>query len=148
MSQGPGFESQDKPRKNWWGRNWKWFLPTVILTPLVICGGGIALVISFVFGMIHDSVPYKDAMKTARQQSQVRQHLGQPIEAGYLTTGNIHYGAGGSGKASLTIPLSGPKGEGTLYVDARRSAGQWQFQRLVFARQGGRTKRIDLLAQP
>ena len=38
---------------------------------------------------------------------------------------------GGSGNADLTIPISGPKGKGTLYVVATKSAGEWTYSKLV-----------------
>ena len=70
--------------------------------------------------------------------------LGAPIEEGLLVMGNINL-SGSSGEADLTIPLSGPKGNGTLYVVARKSAGQWTFSQLVLVvSESG--DRIDLLA--
>ena len=51
---------------------------------------------------------------------------------------------GASGEADLAIPVSGPKGKGTLYVVAAKSAGRWSYTTLVVevAKTGGR---IDLL---
>jgi hypothetical protein len=38
---------------------------------------------------------------------------------------------GGSGDADLTIPISGPKGKGTIYAVATKSAGEWTYSKLV-----------------
>ena len=36
-----------------------------------------------------------------------------------------------TGEANLSIPLSGPKGKATLYVEAKKSADVWLFQTMV-----------------
>jgi len=41
------------------------------------------------------------------------------------------------------IPISGPKGKGTIYVEARKSAGHWSFLKL-FVEVGVDGERIDL----
>jgi hypothetical protein len=48
----------------------------------------------------------------------VAQKLGGRIEEGWLTSGSINVGTGGSGDANLAVPISGPKGNGTVYVMA------------------------------
>ena len=39
----------------------------------------------------------------------------------------------GFGKAELAIPVSGPKGKGTLYVGAVKEAGIWKLTLLQFS---------------
>ncbi len=58
--------------------------------------------------------------------------------------GNVNV-SGGSGYADLSFSLSGPKGKGTLYLVAQKSAGEWTFKRLEVQVEG-RRERIDLLA--
>jgi Cytochrome oxidase complex assembly protein 1 len=38
---------------------------------------------------------------------------------------------GGSGNADLSIPISGPRGKGTIYAVATKSAGEWTYSKLV-----------------
>ena len=52
--------------------------------------------------------------------------------------------SGSSGEADLMVPITGPKGEGKLYVMAEKQGGVWQYELLQveLAGQGGR---VDLL---
>jgi hypothetical protein len=60
----------------------------------------------------------------------VIQSLGTPIQPGWLVTGSIQE-QGLSGDASLVIPISGPRGSGTLYASAREGNGVWQYYTLA-----------------
>jgi hypothetical protein len=71
--------------------------------------------------------------------------LGTPIEPGSFVSGNLSV-SGASGEAELVIPISGPKGKGTLVARATKRAGEWRFSMLLFEPEHGR--RIDLLEEP
>ncbi len=131
------------PSATWWQRNWKWFVP--------VCFGGVVLVVGFivgilalVFGLMKSSDAYKDALAMAQENQYVQEALGSPIEAGLLVMGNINVN-GSSGHADLAIPVSGPYGEGTIYVVASKSAGRWTLLNLVMEI-AATNERIDLLA--
>jgi hypothetical protein len=49
---------------------------------------------------------------------------------------------GPSGEAELAISISGRKGKGTIYVIATKSAGEWQYSKLIVKTDNGET--IDL----
>jgi hypothetical protein len=130
---------------NWWSRNWKWFVPVVGLTGLALIAGFVFAILSFVYGMMKSSDAYQQALSRAKENPAVISALGSPIAEGYFTTGNISVGDK-SGNAELAIPISGPKGKGTIYVEARQSAGEWSYS--VLAVQVGQTKqRINLLQE-
>ena len=57
-------------------------------------------------------------------------------------TGTIHV-SGPTGLAELAIPLSGPKGDATLYVETSKQLGEWQFDHLIAQLKSTRA-RIDL----
>jgi hypothetical protein len=116
--------------KNWWGRNWKWFVPVGCLGFLVVFVGFIAGIMFLLFGMMKSSDVYKDAVARAQACPSVREALGTPIKEGMFISGNINV-SGPSGQANLSIPISGPDGEGTIYVIAAKSVGQWTFSTLV-----------------
>ena len=61
--------------------------------------------------------------------------LGDPIEAGWLMSGSINT-SGNSGDANFTIPVSGPKGKGTVYVEAYKDGGNWQYTQLYLEVEG------------
>src|SRR6266404_2068327 len=69
--------------------------------------------------------------------------LGSPITVGFLVSGNTNVN-GASGEANLSIPVSGPKGKGTIYVAATKSLGRWNYSGLVLEI-ANTHQRIDLL---
>jgi hypothetical protein len=134
--------TQEEP-KNWWQRNWKWFVPVGCLGVLVLFAALLTLIGTLVFGMIKSSAVYKDALATTRSNPAVVQALGTPIEPGILVMGSINI-SGSSGNADLAIPISGPNGKGTIYAKATRAEGKWTFSRLLVEIKESKEK-IDLL---
>ena len=132
-----------KPR-NWWQRNWTWFVPVGCLSAMAMLLGFIVLVFLIVFGAIRSSEVHHQALARAQEDAAVAQALGSPIQTGFWVGGNISV-SGPSGTADLAIPLSGPKGQGTLYAEAKKAAGSWEFSTLVLEVQPT-GERIDLLA--
>lgn len=130
--------------RNWWERNWKWLVPVGCLTVVLLFVAGFALVITFVFGMMKQSSAYSEALEIARADPAVVAALGTPIEDGFMVSGNISEN-GPSGRAELSIPVSGPRGTATIYVEADKSAGAWKFKTLIAELDAG-NERIDLLA--
>jgi hypothetical protein len=106
----------------------------------------VAFIALVVMGSIKSSDAYKFALAKAQNDPRVQQRLGTPIEAGMFASGSINV-SGSSGKADLTIPISGPKGKGSIYADATKFAGEWKFNRLEVAFEGD-PQRVDLLTPP
>jgi hypothetical protein len=127
----------------WWNRNWKWFVPVGCLTLLTLFVGVVFLLVAGVFGLMKQSDPYRHGLQAAQTHPAVIAALGSPIEPGFFASGNIHVD-NASGEAKLAIPISGPKGEGTLYVEAEKQRGRWNYSALE-ADVGPGQPRIDLL---
>lgn len=128
-------------RPGWWSRNWKWFVPVSLVSLLVFGGVVIALIFTVVMGSIKSSVPYTRAMAQANTDPALVAELGTPIEAGWFVTGSISTSGSGS-HADLSIPISGPKGSGTLHVVALKSpfsaeTGDWKITVLEAKVDGG-----------
>ncbi|MEN3368195.1 MAG: hypothetical protein V7609_338 [Verrucomicrobiota bacterium] len=120
-----------QPPAGWWQRNWKWFVPTgCCLTPLVLGGAFAAFLVLVVFGAMKQSDAYKMAVARAKDDQRVISALGSPIAEGWFLSGHTNVNMG-SGDADLTIPISGPKGKGTIYAVATKSAGEWTYSKLV-----------------
>jgi hypothetical protein len=131
------------PRPNWWMRNWKWFVPTGCLSLLVLFVAFVASIALILFGAMKSTDIYKDALARAIANSAVIEALGSPITEGFLVSGNTNVN-GASGEANLSIPISGPKGKGTIYVAANKSLGRWNYTGLIV--EIAKThQRIDLL---
>jgi len=129
--------------KNWFQRNWLWAVPTGCLTLLVLCAAGVALLVAVVFGAMKSSDVYKEALVKAQASSAVAEALGTPVEPGYFVGGSVNV-KDSSGDAALSIPLSGPKGKGSLSLKATKVAGQWVFSSLALDVEGS-GKHIDLM---
>ncbi len=132
-----------RPR-GWWGRNWKWVVPVVVLTPVLVCGGLLTLVFSVAFSAIKNEWFYEQAVAQTQANAEVTAILGTPIDAGF-PSGDLHR-SGRSGHADLSIPISGPDGKGTIYLVAEKSNGQWSFSTLEVAIQPT-GELIDLMDQ-
>jgi Cytochrome oxidase complex assembly protein 1 len=139
----PPISPASPPRKSWWGRNWKWLVPTGCLGLALLVAGFVALLVMVIFGAMKSSDVYKDALAKARANPAVIDALGSPIKEGMFLSGNTNVN-GASGEANLAIPISGPKGKGTIYVAASKSAGQWTYATLV-AEIEKTHERIDLI---
>ncbi len=131
------------PRKGWFKRNWKWFVPACCLVVFLFIAGGIAGILALIEGSIKQSGAYTQSLALAQSNPQVIAQIGQPVAAGFFVSGNINVN-GDSGDADISFPVSGPKGKGKVYAVAKKIADQWQFQTLLFGADG-QTGRIDLL---
>jgi hypothetical protein len=130
-------------RSSWWSRNWKWFVPTGCLTFIVLGLAFFALIFFAVFASMKSSDAYKQAVAQAKSHPAVIEALGEPIKEGWFMTGKTNV-QGTSGEADIGIPISGPKGKGTIYAVAAKSAGRWNYTTLE-VEVNGRPDRIDLL---
>ena len=117
------------------------------------CLGTLTLFVAFVvsiavivFSAVKSTDVYKDALARAEAHPSVIEALGSPIKEGFLVSGNTNVN-GASGEANLSIPISGPKGNGTIYVAANKSLGRWNYSGLIV--EIAKThQRIDLLQSP
>jgi hypothetical protein len=130
-------------RTSWWSRNWKWFVPAGCLTIIFLFIAFVGGIVMIVFGSMKQADVYKEAVARAQSDPAVVQKLGSPIEPGIFLSGNI-YVNGPSGHAKIAIPIHGPKAKGTIYVEATKSAGSWNY-RLMQVAVDGEDTRIDLL---
>ncbi len=133
-----------EPEKNWFARHL--VLTIVLLVTLAAIGFVVALLFG-ILGLLKSSDVYKEAVSRAQHAPAVVEVLGEPVQPGWWFTGNISVN-GPSGSADLAIPISGPKGKGTVYAVATKQGGQWAFKVLEVAIDG-QARRISLVpAQP
>ncbi len=119
-------------QKNWFGRNWKWSLPTFGCLSIIV---GTIVTVFLLYGaietkvtdMFKDSVPYAVGMENLKQNELVIEKLGKPIEPNGMFQGNINY-EDDNGTADLKILVKGPKGEATLLVIAEKNGDVWTYQ--------------------
>jgi hypothetical protein len=120
-----------------------WFVPTGCLSVLLLFALFASSIVFIVFGALKSTDIYKTAVVRAKADLRVRAALGDDVHEGMFVSGNTSVN-GASGQADLSIPISGSKGKGTIYVVATRSVGEWNYTQLVVKTEGGKT--IDLAA--
>jgi hypothetical protein len=101
----------------------------------------IGAIVAVAFGAMKSSDVYKGAVSLAASDARVVEALGTPLQTGWWLSGNIKI-VNDTGTADLTIPLSGPRGKGSLAVKATKDGGAWEYQRLILRPEGGEA--IDL----
>jgi hypothetical protein len=113
---------------------------------LLLGTGFVVVIASIVFGALKSSDAYKTALVRAKADPRVVAALGSPITDGFMISGKTNV-SGTSGHADLTVPISGPKGKGTIYFVASKFAGEWTFSKLIVeVKETG--ERIDLVQDP
>lgn len=120
-----------------------WIVVSVVLAVVLLAALFVGLIVSVVFGAMKSTEPYQHAVQVATHDPRVLARLGEPVKPGWLPAGSISV-AGDSGSADLTIALEGTAHKGKLYVVAKKSEGEWTYQKLVL-RVEDRGERIDLL---
>lgn len=111
---------------------------------LILVVGGIFGVGAFgIFGALGNSDAGKLAVERAEADPRVVEALGTPLETGWMTQGSISLD-GQSGRADLTLPVTGPKGSGRLHVLAQRWAGEWELERVTLEVEGS-SERIEIV---
>jgi len=121
-------------------------VPIGCLVPVLCIAGFVLAIFYFVMGVVKESDAYKTALARAQENPAVIEAIGSPISQTGIVSGNSNVN-GATGEANLSIPLRGPKGKATLYVEAKKSTDIWYFQTMVvkIEKTG---ERIDLNALP
>ena len=131
--------------QGWWASNWKWVVPVGCLGVVICFVAFFVGIFAIITGSMKSSWAYTEGVNLATRHTDVVAALGEPIATGWLVSGSISV-SGPSGEADLSIPLRGPNGRGTLYVIARKRAGEWSFE-LAEVEVKGHGDRIDLLSE-
>jgi Cytochrome oxidase complex assembly protein 1 len=118
------------PKKSWLARFW-W----VIILALLLLGGlstvcCVGTGVLGIFSLMKSSPVFRDSLAMVQENPDAREYLGEPIQAGWLVSGEISETPSG-GTAEISYPVSGPRGSGTVYVTAKKAEGEWIILRLV-----------------
>lgn len=112
--------------RSWFARNWKWFVPSVVV--VLALGFGLFLwgTLRFVNQIFRLSEPYQAAVQKVEQSALVAKRLGQPIQIGAFVSGAVST-SNTTGHARLSIPISGPLGKGRIIVIAQKFGRRWVY---------------------
>jgi hypothetical protein len=123
--------SAEPLERGWFARNWLWFIPLVILLPILICAGCCTGMFTFGIGVLKTSEPYTKALAAVQEDPRVQEALGTPIEdATWIPTGEID-ATNNQGEARLDFDVKGPKGPGHVHTKSRMIDGAWQMFELT-----------------
>ncbi len=91
--------------------------------------------------MMRSTGAYQLAIRQAQGSACVTRMLGAPIEAGWMLTGGTNE-SDSSGLANLSIPIHGPKGKGSLLLEAKKSDGVWAITSLILDTDSGQKQLV------
>jgi hypothetical protein len=131
-------------QKGWFARNWMWLVPVGCLVPILCCGGFGAVTWFGVTKLIQNSDAYLQAVARVTSDAEVTEAFGGTVAPGSFLQGEVKDNNGES-TADFQVPLTGPKGEGRLFVRGSSRGGQWTYTRLEVQTPAGKT--IDLLSK-
>ena len=134
---------EEYKQKSWFARNWGWVLGGGCLTIIVIVVLAIGGLIYTVSDAVTESEPYTHALTKTTENEKVISFLGEPIETNGMGSTSFSY-KNGSSTAQLTIPIKGPKDEGSIIVNAEKINDEWAYSEL-YVKIDGETERVNLL---
>ena len=100
----------------------------------VVWLGFIALIAGLVFSIptiLKNTDVYAMTMQAVEGDERVTDALGPTITSRFWLGGSVSVQGGGTGNASLSIPIKGEKGSGLAYSQAVRTNGVWDMRMLV-----------------
>lgn len=107
-------------------RNWaRAGLAVLLAIPLFM-----GLIFFLVTSIFSKSDAYQMSLSKVRADKNVIEIMGEPIETGWFTTGQITTN-GPTGFANLSIPISGPKCAGDIISRSKKVDGEWLFDLLI-----------------
>ena len=141
----PPYPLQPEPmKKSWLEHNARWKIPLGCLTLIFLMGVFVTILLTVIVTSFHNSDAYQQALTKAAENPQVHELIGEPIKPSWFISGQLNVN-GGTGNANLSIPISGPKGKGSIRAVAYKSGGVWRFTYLQVSI-NGEPESIDLLS--
>jgi hypothetical protein len=135
-------------KESWSKRNWKWFLPTILLSFFVL----VLLITSTneknvtdVFQAYSDNSLYEKAIEKANANNDVQYILGkiEPLDKLAILEGNVSY-SNNHNSVDVTIRINGAKKNGKLDFSANRRGTKWEYKKIAIRTQNPKEKIVIL----
>jgi hypothetical protein len=107
----------------------------------VILLGSVFLGVSFVKDVMDPELD-EDALRIAERHPELVSELGTPLELSFLGSSSLSL-SNGSGTATFSKTLSGPKGSGRMSAEAEAIQNEWTFTTLTVTLESGEV--VDVL---
>ena len=141
----PPYPLQPQPlRRSWIEQHPNWKIPLGCLTLFLLIAVFVLCLMAVITSAFRSSDVYKQAVAKAGENQQVRNLIGEPVKPAWLISGQLNV-SGSTGNANLSIPISGPRGKGTIRAVAFKNAGVWRFT-VLQVNVEGQSESIDLLS--
>ncbi len=111
------------PRRGWWSRNWKWFVPTLLLLFVILCCGCPVGFGFWFYSRVYEVPPLQQAMQQIQSNEELAQDLGQPIKPVYFPPPTFQ---GSEREIEVRWFIRGPKGQATAHIKARPGGGGFE----------------------
>lgn len=121
-------------KENWLKRNWKWFLPSILIFILLI---GIMAAstskenITGVAQAYSDHLLFEQAIEKANKNPNILENVGkiEPIDPLAILEGNILY-SNNHNTVRLSVRINGTKRKGKLDISAIKKGVEWEYKKI------------------
>jgi len=122
-------------QKNWFKRNWKWFVPATVVFIFVL---GFFLTsnsqgnLTDVVYAYNDAALYEKAIEKSNSNKRVLQTIGiiQPIDKLAILEGNAVY-SNDKNMVKLSLRIKGYKENGKLDIIAKKLGSEWIYKKII-----------------
>ncbi|BFM42589.1 hypothetical protein CFS9_12300 [Flavobacterium sp. CFS9] len=122
-------------KESWFKRNWKWFLPSVFLSILLI---GLAAASTSQEGITDIAKAYSDdllfekAIEKANRNPDIHENIGriEPIDRLAILEGTVIY-SNNHNTVNLSVRVNGAKRKGKLNISAFKKGTEWVYQKIA-----------------
>ena len=119
-----------EPKKSWWQRNWKWFVPTGCFTLLALVSIFAVIIYFSVTSAMQQAQPFIDGYTNAITNTYVQETLGEPIELGEMSEEAILIQKDAI-TTDMYIPVKGSKSNGTIHVIGKKYNDEWEYSEIT-----------------
>ncbi len=121
----------EPPQRGWFARNWLWFIPVVVILPIIICAGCCTGIFTVVIGTMKASDPYVQALAAVQEDPRVQEAIGTPIkDVTWFPIGEVNFD-NNQGDARFDFDVEGPKGRAHVRTESRMVNGAWSIVELI-----------------
>ncbi|MGX7666709.1 cytochrome c oxidase assembly factor Coa1 family protein [Flavobacterium pedocola] len=118
--------------KNWWKKNWKWFIPLsgFVLIFILIINSNLSGLSDFAQTYADPSL-CQNAIDEANKNNQVILRLGklEPIDKLAIMEGNSVY-SNNNKTVTATFRVSGKNGNGKMDISADKNGEKWEYKNI------------------
>ncbi|MBN2295769.1 MAG: hypothetical protein JXM70_25280 [Pirellulales bacterium] len=137
----------------WMGRNWKWFVPVLLLLCVVVAvglfwafvGKGELIEVYQADKRIKASEPFKMALDAIKADAEVVKQLGEPLETVGQASGEVPKDADAkTGNANFYFDIKGSKDSANVHCQGKMIDGKWGLSALYVTFTDGKRHPVEV----